>query len=202
MPSVTVRLTRASVPTVFSPATSNSSVSALSSSTPASGASSALIRVRSAPVSRRHPIGAASSPSKAMSTTGRGVSSPPLAAGSARKGNLTAGPRLRLPARSRGRGTLTVHAGHPGLARRQHPRRRRCDSTSSPLPGATSPNGRSASTGYAVWRRFHRLSVLVERCGTDGTLPGACYSRSRKTKAGQGAARLISREISPVKSGH
>ena len=93
MPSVTVRLTRASAPAVLSPATKNSSVAAPSSSIPARGASSALMRVRSAPVSSRHSIGAARSPSTAMPTTGRGVSSPPLAAGSARNGNLTAVPR-------------------------------------------------------------------------------------------------------------
>src|ERR1035437_6014052 len=60
---------------------------------PGEGASSALMRIRSAPVSSRHSIGAAGSPSRAMSTTGRGVSSPPLAAGSARNGNLIAVPR-------------------------------------------------------------------------------------------------------------
>ena len=65
----------------------------LDSSMPARGAIYALILVLSAPVSSRHSMGAASSPSRAMSTTGRGVKAPPLAAGSPRKANLIAGPR-------------------------------------------------------------------------------------------------------------
>ena len=48
VPSAAVRLTRAIAPAVLSPATKNSSAGALSSSIPASGASSALMRVRSA----------------------------------------------------------------------------------------------------------------------------------------------------------
>src|SRR5689334_24841158 len=64
-------------------------------SMPAISANSALKRVAIAPLSSRHARPVASRPSSQTSTTGLLACAPPLAAGSARNGNLTRAPHRR-----------------------------------------------------------------------------------------------------------